>query len=90
MSIFYPSATSIRVILALIGFLGIFFAPWWVPLICIIALSLRYPAWEVPIIGLLMDLLWLPGEGFQIPLFLIGSIALVWVCAPLRSQFLRP
>ncbi len=89
MSIFYPSATSIRVLLALVGFLGIFSAPWWVPLICMIALSLRYYAWEVPFIGLFMDLMWLPEAGFQIPMFLIGSIALVWICAPLRQQFLQ-
>ncbi len=70
--------------------LGAFFAPWWIPLACIAALALRYPAWEALFIGLLMDLLWLPGQGFEVPFFLIASIALVWMCAPLRNQFLRP
>jgi len=90
MSIFSLSGTNIRVLVALIGFFSVFFAPWWVPLICMIVLSLRYPAWEVPFIGLLMDFLWLPGGGFEIPVFLIAGIVLVWICAPLRSQFLRP
>ncbi len=90
MSIFSPSETKIRAVLCLVGLLGAFFAPWWVPLICMIGLALRYPAWEVLIIGLVMDLLWLPGEGFHTPVFLIGAIVLVWICAPLRNQFLRP
>ena len=90
MSIFFPSETKIRILIASIGILGAFFASWWIPLACIVALALRYPAWEVLFIGLLMDFLWLRGEGLEIPFFLLGSIALVWMCAPLRNQFLRP
>ena len=90
MSIFSPSEIKIRTAVASIGLLGAFFAPWWIPLLCMIALALRYPAWEVLFIGLVMDLLWLPTTGFQIPWFLIGGIALIWICAPLRNQFLRP
>ncbi len=88
MSIFFPSEIKIRFFFAVIGIAGAFFAPWWVPLICMIALALRYPAWEVLFIGLVMDLLWLPGEGFEMPVFLIAGIVLVWICAPLRQQFL--
>lgn len=90
MSIFSLSETKIRVLVASAGILGAFFAPWWVPLICMAVLALRYPAWEVLFIGLIMDLLWLPGEGFEMPFFLIAGIVSVWICAPLRSQFLRP
>jgi len=90
MSIFSPSEIKIRFTVAAIGMLGAFFAPWWVPLICMIVLALRYPAWEVFVIGLVVDLLWLPSLGFQIPIFLIAGLVLVWICAPLRSQFLRP
>ena len=89
MSTFFPSRTSVRILIALLGTLGVLFAPWWVPLLCMIVLSLRYPAWEVPLIGLLMDLVWLPATGLELPLFLIGGILIVWICAPLRSQFLR-
>ena len=84
------AATSIRLSLTLIGVASVFFAPWWVALVCMILLSLLYPAWEVLGIALLMDLLWLPGGGWGFPLFLIGAIVLVWICAPLRAQFLRP
>ncbi len=90
MSIFSPSEIKIRIFVASVGILGAFFAPWWVPLACMVLLALRYPAWEVLFIGLVMDLLWLPGEGFEVPFFLIGGIVLVWICAPLRNQFLRP
>ena len=90
MSILHPSEISIRTSIALAGIASIFVAPWWVPVLCIVLLSVRYPAWEVLIIALFMDLLWLPGdEGFGLPLFLMASAALVWMCAPLRAKFLR-
>ena len=85
----YRPANSIRAAIAIVAVLGVFVALWWVPLVCMILLALRYPAWEVPVIGLLMDFLWLPGSGhFVIPLFMIGGIGIVWICAPLRDQFL--
>jgi len=90
MSIFSPSETKIRFIVGAVGIVGAFFLPWWVPLVCMAALALRYPAWEVLVIGLVMDMLWLPGNGFELPVFLIAGIVLVWICAPLRNQFLRP
>lgn len=90
MSIFYLSDSKIRFLVALTGLTSAFFAPWWVPLVCMIVLAVRYPAWEVLFIGLLMDFLWLRGEGFELPMFLLASIVLVWICAPLRNQFLRP
>lgn len=89
MSTLYLSGTSIRTSIALLGLLGALFAPWWVPLICMVVLSVCYPAWEVLVIALVMDLVWLPGTGFELPLFLIGGIALVWMCEPLRRQFLQ-
>lgn len=39
-------------------------------------------------IGLLIDLTWLPAEGISLPLFTIGGIVLVWIFMPLRRQFL--
>jgi hypothetical protein len=85
----YRPETVVRILLALAGLFGALFAPWWVPLICMILLSLRYPAWEVPLTGLLMDLVWLPSGGhFAIPLFTILGIIIVWLAAPLRRQLL--
>jgi hypothetical protein len=85
----YRPETLVRILLALAGFLGAFFAPWWVPFICMILLSLRFSAWEVPLIGLCVDLLWLPsGTHFALPLFTLLGIALVWAASPLRKQLL--
>lgn len=90
MSISSLPTISLRTGVALTGAVGALFAPWWVPVICMVFLAFRYPAWEVPALGLLIDLMWLPGEGFSVPLFTIGAIAIVWLFAPLRSQFLTP
>ena len=85
----YLPETYLRIFVAFVGFVGALFAPWWVPLICMILLSLRFTAWEVPFIGLLIDFLWLPsGTGFHPPLFMLIGIALVWIASPLRKQFL--
>ena len=79
-----------RVALALLGVLGTIFAPPWVPLLIMGLLSLRFRAWEVLAIGLLMDFLWLPGGPLfhPLPLFTLASIVLVWGLEPVRSQFL--
>ncbi len=83
----YP-IINIRFFLVIIALSGALFAPWWVPLLCMVFLTLRYASWEVPLIGLLIDLLWLPAEGNALPLFTIIGITLVWIFMPLRKQFL--
>lgn len=81
---------SIRITLVLVGLIGLIIGPWLLTLISIILLSLRYAAWEALFLGLLMDLLWHPsGQLFHaLPLFTIGSIAIVWGLEPLRRQLL--
>ena len=78
-----------RVIFAFIGVIGaIFYSPW-VPLVCMVLLAFRYPSWEVLILGLFMDFLWLPtGFIYPLPIFTIVSIILVWGLEPLRREFL--
>lgn len=78
--------TALRIVVAAIGFLGAIFAPWWVPATCIVLLSIRFRAWEAVLLGLLMDLLWLPAGG--LPLFTAFAIVVVWIFEPLRSEFL--
>ncbi len=81
---------SLRILIALVGVLGAFFISPWIPLICIILLSLRFRAWEAVCIGVLVDMLWLPPGGFTVlPLFTLVSIAIVWALEPLRLQLLR-
>jgi len=78
-----------RPILAVFGIIGAFFAPPWVPLLIMLILAVRYPAWEALLIGLLVDLLWLPATAFAaLPIFTLAGLALVWGCEPLRREFL--
>ncbi len=66
--------------------LGVFFAPWWIPLIGMLALSVRFRAWEVPCIGLLMDVLWYaPGAPYP-PMCALVGVMLVWVFEPFRTR----
>jgi len=82
-----------RLILSGAGILGALFAPPWVPLLVMILLSIRYSAWEVLAIGLLVDLMWFTPSAVDgllglFPLFTIAGVALLWGLEPLRSEFL--
>ncbi len=84
-----PSKNLVRIAIGAIGFVSALFAPPWVPLIAMVLIALRFRAWEVPLMGVFMDLLWLPGSFFYpIPLFSIAAIVLVWGLEPLRNEFL--
>jgi len=82
--------TFLRIIIAVTGFLGAIFWPWWIPAICIVLLALRFRAWEAIVLGLFMDLLWLSSGSFfhGFPVFTIGAILVVWALEPLRVEFL--
>lgn len=81
---------TVRVVLVIIALFGALVAPFWVPLVCIVLLSLRFRAWEVPLLGLGIDFLWLPSVGLihPFPVFTVCSIILVWALEPLRREFL--
>lgn len=81
---------TLRIVIAVIGFLGAIFMPWYVPAICIVLLAIRWRAWEAIVLGAFTDLLWLsPDTGWHgLPLFTIGAIVIVWLCEPLRGEFL--
>ena len=78
--------TSARLLVALVGFAGAIFLPWWIPALSILILALFWRAWEAMVIGLFVDFLWLPAHA--LPLFTLGSILAVWLLEPLRSEFL--
>jgi hypothetical protein len=82
--------TYFRIAIAFIGYIGAIWLPWYVPAICIFLLALRFRAWEAIVLGVFMDLLWLPPDSIfhGIPLFTIGAIVVVWAFEPLRSEFL--
>ena len=76
--------------LAIIGLAGVVFLPPYVPLVCMFLLSVRFRAYEVLVIGFMMDLLWLPTASYgELPLYTFLGIAVVWGLEPLRMQFLR-
>ena len=86
----YLSRIRIRWFLSALGFSGAVLAPAWVPLVAMVLLALRYSAWEILGIGLLVDLLWrAAGVSFaHLPLFTLIALILVWGLEPLRSEFL--
>jgi len=81
-----------RIAVALFGIISVFALPVWVPIVCIIALALRFRAWEAILIGALIDLTWLPVGSIihAPPIFTIMSLIIVWGLEPLRAQFLLP
>ena len=87
----WSTGLTVRCTLALTRFIAAVFASPWVVLIVMGLLALRWRAWEVLVIGLWMDFLWLPGAFFSsLPLFTFAAIALVWGFEPLRREFLTP
>ena len=86
----YLGKNNVRIALGALGLLGALFTVAWVPLACMALLAVRFRAWEVLGIGLLVDFLWLPTGSFffPLPLFSIAGLFLVWGPEPLRTQFL--
>ncbi len=78
---------NIRILLFVFGIYAALYGPWWLPAVPIALVSLRFRAWETMILGLFIDLLWLPA-GVHIPLYTITAIALVWAFEPLRKELL--
>lgn len=78
-----------RVGLAIAGFISAFFMPWWVTVILMVGLSIRYRAWEILVMGFIMDALWTPAGLTYLPLYTMVAIAIVWLFEPLRDQLLE-
>ncbi len=79
----------IRVLIGLAGIVCALWAPWWTTLVIIAILSVLYSAWEVPLIGLVADLVWRPALGpiEPFPVLLVFALVLAWVAEPLRRRF---
>ena len=78
---------NVRVFLFFFGVYAAVYGPWWLPAVPIVLLSLRFRAWEVPVLGLLVDFLWQPAV-VHVPLYFIFSIGIVWAFEPLRRELL--
>jgi cellulose synthase/poly-beta-1,6-N-acetylglucosamine synthase-like glycosyltransferase len=77
-----------RVTLAALSFMSAIFAPVWVLFILAGITSVRYRAWEIILIGVLMDFVYLPVGGFFGFPFVATTVSLilVWGLEPLRNQ----
>jgi hypothetical protein len=70
-------------------FLSAIVAPWWLAAIGAFLLALRFRAWEVIVLGVLLDVMWLPFEiAHGVPIATGSALLLVWAFEPLRRQFL--
>ncbi len=79
---------SFRVLLGVAMFGGALIV-WWLGVLCAVALSLRYRAWEVILFGAFLDVLWLPHEQlYGIPIATCSALIIVWTLEPLRRQFM--
>lgn len=80
---------SFRKIVAGAAFAGIFLGSWWISALGALLLSIRWRAWEVIVLGSIVDIVWLPyGMFYGIPVATCMGILLVWLFEPLRRQFL--
>ena len=80
-----------RLALGVVAIAFIFLGPISVVAVCAFLLSLRWSAWEVILIGALIDIVWLPGTlAHGAPLATFIMIALVWALEPIRRQLLVP
>lgn len=80
-----------RGVLVLAAFLSALVAPPWVPFLFALILALRFPAWEIILLGVCMDLAWLPTytSFSSLPLATIVAILLVWGLEPVRRELLE-
>ena len=90
MSMSFHSVRSARIILGVVGILGAIVMPPWIPCIAMALLALMAPAWEILLIGVFVDLLWLPSIGSfsEVPIFTLAGVVLLWGLEPLRRRFL--
>jgi hypothetical protein len=78
-----------RTTLFLIGLASVFVGAWWITLGVGVILALRFRAWEVVLLGILVDVLYLPfASVYGIPVATLGMLVMVWALEPVRSEFL--
>lgn len=80
----------IRITLACVGFWSAFAGMPVITALCMFLLSVRYAAGEVLLLGMLVDILWLPPGSIiaHPPLFTLYGCIIVWAFAPLRARML--
>ncbi len=88
----YYRFNAVRIFLGAASFASVIFAPWWLVFFCILLLCLRFQAWEVILVGIFMDLYWMPSSIFTslyaLPLATLVAVLLIFGLEPLRRQLL--
>ena len=91
----YYRFSRLRVVLGVVCFASIIFAPWWVTALLAFLLSVRFRAWEIILAGFFMDLYWMPSgvlisnPSFDtLPLATMVSLLFLFGLEPLRRQLL--
>jgi hypothetical protein len=80
----------VRILAVIIAVYGVLFGPVWLPIIVIVLLSVRFRAWEALLVGMSMDLIWMPSASLLplMPFFTIVALVIVWGFEPLRRELM--
>ena len=80
----------IRTTLSILAFVSALFLPVWVTCILALVLIAVYQAPEVIVLGVVIDLLYMPPGGvFFIPMpATLGAIALIWIMIPIHERLM--
>lgn len=82
----FQTSKTLRTVFFIVGIFGALAGPPWLPFATIVLSMLRWGAWEAVLVGLLVDLLWLPSL-FAFPVYTVTSLTLLWIFEPMRRQF---
>jgi hypothetical protein len=79
-----------RILLFVLALISVFVMPPWVFVILVSISALRYRAWEMLFLALMIDFAWLPEVSLlhSVPLFTLVALLLVWGLDPLRKEVL--
>ena len=79
---------SVRTLIGVALCVSALIGPLWLTFIFALMLSVRYRAWEVVVVAVFIDFLWLPGpiSSTNLPLATLGALILIVALEPLRRE----
>lgn len=81
--------TFLRATVSLVALGATIYGAAGVVLVCIIAGTVIFAAWELVLVALLFDLTWTPALSLHsLPWYTLLSLALLWATEPVRREFL--
>ncbi len=79
-------AIALRILLDLLALGAVALGMVWVPIALAVVLVVFFGAWEIILVGMVMDFVWLP-SAHAVPLLTLGALALAWIVEILRGHF---